>query len=936
MVGEYNFTGYVLKFNLICMTFRPSDDVLDEISMNQQQTLSWDKNSDLNQDDWKVTFNNSDDSTNSNNENYESWINQVDFDFPTEEVKAPDLSELLKESDNNNIGNENLLDNFGNVTDVQSEINKQNQDGVAESSGVQPINEVNDDNLVNSDTIIDDETNQPTENVLEYSQNQDDIISVPQDTVDSDDKISDAKRSTIVSWIEWSINSNLDFLVDDNWLSIIEKYKKLNRFFFKWWLYVFSVVIWVFLWVFLQVKANDSSNFGIISDTSIENIGKWFVTSDKVLSPLTDSGVEVNVMVPYGSSLNDWVSFQSKSNLISYKWIILPQLASIDYNSWNFVSLEDFNDKKLTRQDIQDLIDSLIINDSIYRKTTNLPNIANNRWVGKTFQWLLVDGFNLWCINNDKLSDFVCDKFLDIFYKYGKYYDLSEYASEIVQLQVNLQNKWRDTRPICDMVNEYVLHAGKTTDQLVYLMNNCGYKKVASFVELENSLQQPLLSNKVFDDPDLNAYKLLSAQQSVYYKNLEGTSFDENYVKSYLNFVQSLIEKDKGSNHYLQPIYKDLLYVFNTDELYQKLVQKWNLYSDLKLQIDKINNWNSFWLPSLLSQLTTPDIVQNGSNITWDTVNEKTVEDLFSQYYSMTDRLKIRKVEKLSEEKIKVQTEVFSDKILSVTNGETLKLTVVLRKQDNLLYVDSVKITNQPKLSDILEMPLSDWNVTFYSMLNNIDDEVENRYESTPENIEEQLTFCEKIMEREDIVVYTCDDSSISLYKWENEYNFVLVDWVLDSFTISDEDLQQIIQKKLDWILFMKDSTPSIITSILDYTIESEDESIEKKLEIIDQFRIHFKLVPDDIHNVEWKSDVFLVDFTIGDFKLQAYYDINTRTLTKISYTSCSKPLEIRQLSLEITSENEPQLIEILNNPRLFFATVNPSVYKKYQKVCWW
>ena len=124
------------------------------------------------------------------------------------------------------------------------------------------------------------------------------------------------------------------------------------------------------------------------------------------------------------------------------------------------------------------------------------------------------------------------------------------------------------------MVNEYVLHAGKTTDQLVYLMNNCGYKKVASFVELENSLQQPLLSNKVFDDPDLNAYKLLSAQQSVYYKNLEGTSFDENYVKSYLNFVQSLIEKDKGSNHYLQPIYKDLLYVFNTDELYQKLVQK--------------------------------------------------------------------------------------------------------------------------------------------------------------------------------------------------------------------------------------------------------------------------------------------------------------------------------------------------------------------------
>jgi hypothetical protein len=71
----------------------------------------------------------------------------------------------------------------------------------------------------------------------------------------------------------------------------------------------------------------------------------------------------------------------------------------------------------------------------------------------------------------------------------------------------------------------------------------------------------------------LNAYKLLSAQQSVY-KILDGTSLNESYIKSYLKFVQSLIDKDKGSNRYLHPIYKDLLYVFNKDELEQKLMQK--------------------------------------------------------------------------------------------------------------------------------------------------------------------------------------------------------------------------------------------------------------------------------------------------------------------------------------------------------------------------
>jgi hypothetical protein len=77
----------------------------------------------------------------------------------------------------------------------------------------------------------------------------------------------------------------------------------------------------------------------------------------------------------------------------------------------------------------------------------------------------------------------------------------------------------------------------------------------------------------VFDDPDLNAYKLLSAQQSVY-RILDGTSLNENYIKSYLSFVQALINKDKGNNRYLAPIYKDLLYVFNVDELYQKLMNK--------------------------------------------------------------------------------------------------------------------------------------------------------------------------------------------------------------------------------------------------------------------------------------------------------------------------------------------------------------------------
>jgi hypothetical protein len=63
--------------------------------------------------------------------------------------------------------------------------------------------------------------------------------------------------------------------------------------------------------------------------------------------------------------------------------------------------------------------------------------------------------------------------------------------------------------------------------------------------------------------------------------------------------------------------------------------------------------------------------------------------------------------------------------------------------------------------------------------------------------------------------------------------------------------------------MFTKENTPTIVSSIIDFSIEKEDDTLEKKLEIVDQFRIHFKLVPDDIRLVESDPNEFLIDFTL-------------------------------------------------------------------------
>jgi hypothetical protein len=48
-------------------------------------------------------------------------------------------------------------------------------------------------------------------------------------------------------------------------------------------------------------------------------------------------------------------------------------------------------------------------------------------------------------------------------------------------------------------------------------------------------------------------------------------------------------------------------------------------------------------------------------------VEESTLDEIFSQLYSMTDHLKIRRNSKLSDTDLQVQAEIYSDEILRVS-----------------------------------------------------------------------------------------------------------------------------------------------------------------------------------------------------------------------------------------------------------------------------
>lgn len=894
------------------MTFRPSDDVLEELA-DSQNSQSWTYNNGYdnaydetsNQWIWQQNF------SNWWIDNYESvwetWTSPI-VDLPVEEVKAPDLSEILKQQWEKGLEGENL-----------------------ESPNV-----INNVSWNNDMTKVSNDKNEEKDYKIEIKRDE------PKNSDIQEIKITqNVENDEQIQWEVWSTGWPLNFLMDEQWIDAVKKYKVLHRILFKWGLFVCVAIVWICLWMFLYTNFAGFAVSKLVREDSILDKTKWNdYTVDKVVYDYEGSWWNFEVIIPFGSVSIDWENIQSKSNLISYKWVILPQLIAINKDVDDFISLNDFAKGLSSRKDLENMLEYMITDNLIRTKTKELSNPYDSLRVWNKFnQKSFIDWFSLWCLEKRKVSNYLCDSFVSTFYKYGKYYDLWYYADNVLLIMRELKKQGKNVEPLCKMVIDYTQHSWNiSSDALNYVMEYCNvedfnyYRKLTSFIKIDNSLWQPELSSEVFEDPDLNAYKLLSAQQ-VLNKKLVLKTVSDGYIKSYLNYVQALINKDNGTNRYLSPIYKDILYVFNMDILYKYLIE--NSFVNLRLQVDQINNGNVVYgYPALLTQLTTSDIVKQNEDNTSMELENLEIEDIFEQYYYMTDRLKIRKVTKISENELKVQTELFTNKILSATDGATLKLTVSLYKNGNVLYVSNIKVANQIKLSEILNIYAKD-GVTFYAMLNYIDEQIWMWYELPSQELDQQKSICDELQEIEDIVIYSCEDTSILLYKGDIEYNFVLVNGVLDSFVIGDEELNDLVHDMLWSIMFMTENTPTAIKSIITFEkAASWDNSISEKLDIIDQFRIHFKVVPDDVINVEWKDSEFIVKFTLWEFKLQANYDIETHLLTKISYVACDKTLEIRNLTIEVSTDNESKLIEILNNPRVFFAQANPAAYKKYQRMC--
>ena len=271
------------------MIFRPSDDVLDQNGQVIPQTNEFVNPSTSDNNDHQL-FHTEDENGN--------WVipnsnpdNIVIPDVEMEEVKAPDLWDLLTK-DNTSNTNQNPIDQPDSQFETRNTSNTQQE----HTTNPTPTNEINKWNI---------ENNTP-QNITNWNRELEEAIPW---------KMADEERIKIVSNIEWSVHSNLDLLVDEQRYKAVIKYRKVHRIVFRRWLFMFSAFIWILIWTLFQVSAWESNNYQMIKDESIEDIGSWRVSDmpDVVLQGIKQNGVDV--IIPYGSAKINGKSFQSKAIL---------------------------------------------------------------------------------------------------------------------------------------------------------------------------------------------------------------------------------------------------------------------------------------------------------------------------------------------------------------------------------------------------------------------------------------------------------------------------------------------------------------------------------------------------------------------------------------------------------------------------------------------
>ena len=637
-------------------------------------------------------------------------------------------------------------------------------------------------------------------------------------------------------------------------LHIINMYRKIHHFLFKWWIFIVISLITFFVTKWIV------SNYHVWYTPDYTNREEEL--NEEKVETISLSWMEVMTRLWY-LSVDDTV-LESDKNLIQYQGVILGNNTIINLQE-NLLDWEIFNQGESKEEDLDKLLYKLLQQGEFPQ--INLPyyTISNS----------LIQNFNLSCVWNQPFYPNICDFYFHHFLEYGIFYDIEDHIQDLNLLMLNIQKDPQKISDFCTFLLHYVETRQSWAEELWSLLFQCDkdlydqYIVTKSLIEINNEIDEKIFNTRVFTNKYLNAYKTISLMK-VLYRNFENGIYNKANITNYLDFIQLLINKDNLTNNYIDPIYKDLIYLFNKNILQVKLENNTNTFSkaDINTLVNKISLLNkgdiTFWNIWLEKQVKTKALV-NTKDIKEIETYEVDIETLLNSIFSLKNHLKIAKYNISDDNKeVTIQTEIFFEKYPEIR----LRAVLYLYLEDNTLFVKDIKIVDNEEITTYLKNLNTFERYTVPQIINVLDENI-LLFQITETKWEE---YC-KLLESTEYTLQ-CNWNQFLIEKEGIEYEFIIENRVLQTFSISDTSLDEEIKKHLETVIFKEGNTASLIDEILHYTnndtevvFEDKEVNVEALLLIKEKFKEYFlttvKITETDDPNI------FETLFTIKDITLK-------------------------------------------------------------------
>lgn len=613
---------------------------------------------------------------------------------------------------------------------------------------------------------------------------------------------------------------------------------------------------------------------------------------------------------------------QSQDNLIKVAWFIVPRSSTI-YNINTLKPIEYFQDINYDL-DIFRLQVWAIINGSI---PTTLYNKHNNNTLPSPS---LYDAFDIGCIQQDIHSPLCTqniENFLTTFYTF----DLQPAESELPSIIQNLK-KSRHKKTFCQHLLSYSQYNQVFSEYIQEAIQYCDkqssivYERAKHQHTINTEIQNNTFTQTVYDDKDLNAYKLMSLAQAITY-DIQQDAINIRRIEWYSNQIQALLR-----NPVVENIYWDIQYRVINYQILPYLQQNntrnqnYNTIASLLLSLNRENTLlQHSWLQKALTN--TWLITQQSNIIIWQNENNT---DSIIQWLKSLPYITIETTQN-SWDTITVRWELnIIDPIAWQSNASFIATGQI---NLNRLIVQQIQLPQYPLFTTIINAFIENRNTTLPWLYNYINENI--ALYKTQQNTE----ICEQIKNIPTFVINICN---ASLIQWEQ--------------TIQDTTTTYKIQIENNTIKYIETSNPALteylnsqygqtitdsirIASTIQEIITKQIPSINDQeqiivdtdsIQVINTFSLLFKTTPTDVKRIQ---DQYYIEFTIDDISFVLKYDPQRNLTWPLFFKDAiinDKPLRISKRAVSLDTNSSIIINKFINDPLGYIQEVDPFTHQTY------